>query len=141
FNSRGSTTSRPFVESLLRTCDVLCLQEHWLHETAFQTLRFPGFAYVAKSSVDTSQRAPCDRGRNSGGVAIIHREGLARSVCSVSVASDRIIGVECVFADYTITIFCVYFPTSARHASDNDVFASCLGALLATIESASGHSR
>ena len=64
------------LELLKKNADVICLQEHWLYPDELHRLHMDGYACVAKSGMNCSEKILPHRGRPYGGVAILVKKCL-----------------------------------------------------------------
>lgn len=111
----------------------MALQETWLlpHDVSILGTIDQDFAYTGKSAVDTS--AGMLRGRPYGGLAILWRKSVFRSVSIIDCVSARISAIQVVLEDRQFLVFSIYMPTdSAENLAE---FTGCLSEISAVIDS------
>ena len=131
YNVRGFYSSRGALSSLLNSCDILLVQEHWLNNdnlSALGTLHNE-FTSVGVSAMDSTQGILT--GRPFGGVGIIWRKNLHGISPILIDCESRVVGIRMKMADRPdLVIFNVYMPTQN---SDSDEFQRILGVLQVAI--------
>lgn len=132
FNCSGVKRCIDGVRELCQTADILALQETWLwpHDILFLGSIHEDFGYTGKSGVDTSRGIV--RGRPYGGVAILWRKKLFRSVSVVECMSVRITGIKVVLEDRRLLVFSIYMPTGRENNLAE--FTDCLSEVRAVMD-------
>ncbi len=110
-NCEGFTRNSVYVNDLLNRDipAILCIQETWLlHEQADRIRSLhTDYLSIAKSGVETS--AHILTGRPYGGVAIMYRKGISRSVTQLTIDSNRVCAIHVRGADNVdILVLCIY---------------------------------
>ena len=108
YNSNGLGAGRAaFIQSLIDTNDFVLLQEHWLHESSFDTFKskLNGCCMHAISGMNESELLT---GRPFGGCAILWKDTLqicvkpiiteSNRVCAVSVETNHVYFILCLYA-------------------------------------------
>ena len=132
WNSRGLSASIPYLRTLLKACDILCLSEHWLFENNLYKLSDIALDinYVARSSKKSSAEAFGLR-RGQGGVAIIWKKAMASVTPIDCIQHERICGVRLQnTCGQIVNILSVYLPA---RGCDGDL-DECLDELGSIIE-------
>ena len=105
------------------TCEIICLQEHWLYNFEQSTLddfcSENNFDSYIKSTDDSDPISPLQRPRGKGGVAIQWRENISKNIQKIPDGSNRICGVTCNTEKGPITIINVYMPCRGLKLSDD----------------------
>ena len=119
WNTRGLSASIPYLRTLCRTNEVVCINEHWLHQNRLSRLGdiSPDFNYFGRSSIySASDRYGYYKGQ--GGVAILWSNNLHSVTPLPQIQHDRIcaIRLQCT-NDAVFNIFSVYLP--ARGCADD----------------------
>ncbi|KAJ2937404.1 hypothetical protein O0L34_g19090 [Tuta absoluta] len=133
FNCKSLKRSMECIKTLSQRADVLCLQETWLfsHDIPLLGCISDDFGYTGTSAMDTS--AGPVRGRPYGGVAILWRKSVFRSVSLIKCESARLVAIKAEVNDnHSIVIMSVYMPVN--HVDNLAEFTSCLGEMYAVIE-------
>lgn len=132
FNCKSLKRSIESVRYLCKTADIVALQETWLlpHDLSILGSIHDQFDYTGKSAVDTS--AGILTGRPFGGVAVLWRKGIFKSVSVVECSSTRISAIKACLEDRAILVFSVYMPIDS--AENLFEFTECLSELSAVID-------
>ena len=119
WNCRGLSASIPFLRTLLKENDVVCVSEHWLHNNCLSQLDEVSldFQNFGKSSRVSSEESFGLRS-GQGGVAIFWRNSLRGVTAIRTIDHDRICGIrmECEEGS-VIVILSVYMPASGSRDS------------------------
>ena len=110
FNCRGfNKFKQQYIKSLLRTIDILLIQEHWLSDAQMDLLGSidKDTQFWGVSGFDNSQVLS---GRPYGGCAILWRSALLINVDPVVVDCRRICGVRICSDNWKIILINVYMP-------------------------------
>ena len=110
YNCRGyNAVKRNYVNNLLSTADILCLQEHWLSESQLSILGTinDNFTYAGVSGFDSSKIL---QGRPYGGCAIMWRCALSVRVDIMPTSSRRVFAIRISNNDWQLLLLCVYMP-------------------------------
>lgn len=133
FNCKSLKRSVECIKNWCKYVDIIALQETWLlpHEISILGHLDLGFSYVGKSAVDTSLGIL--RGRPYGGVALLWRKSLFKSVTTLPCASDRIVAIKATTCDgRDLLLFSVYMPTNS--VDNLNEFCECLSETAAIVE-------
>ena len=110
YNCRGLNDSKKiYLLSLLKACDVLFLQEHWLTDGQIQDLNSVSddhFAYGV-SGFDNKEVL---HGRPYGGCAILWRRNLNARISYIDSGSRRVCAVRCSFDFGSLLLINAYMP-------------------------------
>ena len=146
YNCRGLKSNIELVRNLCDRCDILLLQEHWLTVQELGLLNNIHVDFNGKGTapVDLSTFAMDQHtGRPYGGVAILWRKMLEKSVELLDFDDDRIYGLNLStrsILDNCVVKACiinVYMPYDCR--DNNEIFVDYIGRLEACVnESTSG---
>ena len=132
WNSRGLAAAVPFLRALCKQNDVVCINEHWLHQNRLSKLGdiAEDIDYFGRASRHApSDNYGCHKGQ--GGVAILWKKKFKSITPMRQLNHDRICAVRLQCDNNSIiNIFCVYLP--ARGCVDN--FEATLDELGAFIE-------
>ena len=131
-NIENFHTNKLYLKELMDTCEIICLQEHWLYNFEQSTLddfcAENNFDSYIKSTDDSDPISPLQRPRGKGGVAILWRENIPKNIQKIPDGSNRICGVTCNTEKGPITIINVYIPCRGLKLSD-DLFCETLDEL------------
>ena len=102
-------------------CDILCVQEHWLHdfecENFFET-NFPGVKYHYKCA---ESDISFQRTVNKHGVAILWKQELNPYITKLQDGNDRIIGIKLQNKQNQYCIINVYGPTQGKSGASLEI--------------------
>ncbi|CAH2093497.1 unnamed protein product [Euphydryas editha] len=132
FNCKSVKRSVEAVKFLCQSADILALQETWLlpHDIPYLGQIHDDFEYIGKSAVDLT--AGIFRGRPYGGVAILWRKRVFKSVTVIDCVSPRLSAIKVSLENKFIIVFSVYMPTDS---SENLLeFTECLSEISAIVE-------
>ena len=95
-NVDGTYSNEAYIKELLKTCDLLCIQEHWLYDFENQYLKQidPQFTCSAKSVDMYDPIPPIARKKGHGGTAILYRKELANNIEELPEGSERTVVVK-----------------------------------------------
>ena len=128
FNCRGAMSSCLYIQELLESSDILCLQEHHLlyENVNFLSTLDNDYLCFARCDSRVSTNGTIIR---QGGIAILWKTSLSHVITPLSELGDnRIQGIRiCEPGKATIFLFNVYLP-SANHVYSN--YESCLHDLI-----------
>ena len=134
WNSRGLTTSVPYIRELIQNFDVVLICEHWLHECRqnFVTEISDSLNYVIRSSkYSSSDNFGYKRGQ--GGVMILWDKSLTRISPINEIIHDRICGVRLQNENGAVfNIFNVYLPAQGSP----DILSVAIDELSAILDNA-----
>ena len=97
FNIEGAKANHAIIGAALKTHDILCIQEHWLHkyEQSTKVNLFPEWNYDGRSHDEYVQEATIEHthrpGTGRGGVATLGNKDLDHMVSKSTVGNERII--------------------------------------------------
>ena len=111
-NCEGVVRSTDYIKSFIdeTSCDILCLQELWLHENDLVKLGNinSNYMYTGVFGMSSSQIL---RGRPYGGTAILFKKSLAQYVTRINCKNKRVSGVKiCMNNNFTCLLLSVYMP-------------------------------
>ena len=140
YNCRGLNIYRDInsvknftVKALSEFSDIICLQETWLYHQDLKQLNgfLPGYYGTGESTSDASQ-GPL-RGHASGGVAILWKKNLSKSIKPLNLGLDWLCGISLEIDDAIFYVLCIYMPCQSMHNLE-EFLAKC-GTLISVIES------
>lgn len=118
------------LERELNNIDILCIQEHWLHEHNLHILQdaSPNHHVISKSSENLTNLNIIHGGRGKGGVAIYLRKSIISDFKRITCQSSRILAVEITFLQTLKRMLLIncYLP-SGTNSSDLAEYQICLG--------------
>lgn len=118
------------LERELNNIDILCIQEHWLHEHNIHILQdaSPNHHVISKSSENLTNLNIIHGGRGKGGVAIYLRKSIISDFKRITCQSSRILAVEITFLQTLKRMLLIncYLP-SGTNSSDLAEYQICLG--------------
>ena len=108
FNCQSFESNLEIICEIVRSCDVLLLQETFLTEDFSNNLKKLGdeFEFIATPA---TRNPLCFTGRASGGLAIVYKKIYSRFI-QPFFQSDRIMGIYFKFADMNYLLLNVYLP-------------------------------
>ena len=124
FNIENFYTNKLYLETLLKTCRIVALQEHWLyHFEQKELVKFcnkRGFNVALKSVDDADPLSPQCMPRDRGGVAVIWRKDIDSMVSVVMDGGDRLQGLLIHTSGGDLCIINTYMHCrGSRDAEDN----------------------
>ena len=121
YNCRGWKSGSNYVQSLLQSCDICLIQEHWLLRENLDCLIISDdFLSVGVSGMDSSILLS---GRPFGGCGILYRKSLSSVVRRLFTDSKRLCAISIPFV---ILLICVYLPTDNSTAASHSAFSESL---------------
>ncbi|CAH2090409.1 unnamed protein product [Euphydryas editha] len=113
FNCKSVKRSVEAVKFLCQSADILALQETWLlpYDIPYLGQIHDDFEYIGKSALDLT--AGIFRGRPYGGVAILWRKRVFKSVTVIDCVSPRLLAIKVSLENQFIIVFSVYMPTDS----------------------------
>ena len=135
WNMRGFASSIPYLHTICRDNDIVCVTEHWLHQNRLNKLG--DVSHDNNHFGRASRHAPGDSYgyyKGQGGVAIFWKCNLRSVTLLFQILHDKICAVRLQTENHSIiNIFCVYLP--ARGCADNlEITLDELGAILENTE-------
>ena len=128
YDCRGVMSAVKYIDRLLSTCDILCLQEHHLTKESRNFLKTVHKNFNADTVIDADCFTSTVRIRK-GGVATLWRKNIDYAITKLDIPThcDRFIGI-CVNYPNQLPIFIinVYFPASS---CDISMYIDCLNML------------
>lgn len=124
YNCRGFSISKvPCIVNILKTCNVILLQETWLLSSQFNVfdMYFPDCTSYSISSVDNTQLL---HGRPYGGCTILMKS--CYKVIPIDLQSKRICAVQLYLNNCILYLFNIYMPCDTRNTEDDYIFNSVL---------------
>jgi hypothetical protein len=116
FNVDNIKSNAHYVNELLKTCDILCLQEHWLYcfEKPLLQHIVPDYKVTVKCSDEEDPIPPSHKpGRGHAGVAVIWNSDVNKYVFPLLTGSERLIALEiknCNMLSKPIIVINTYMP-------------------------------
>ena len=130
YNCRGWKSGSNYVQSLLQSCDICLIQEHWLlRENLDSLIISDDFLSVGVSGMDSSILLS---GRPFGGCGILYRKSLSPVVHRIFTDSKRLCAISitlnnsCDNSPFVILLICVYLPTDYSTAASHSAFSESL---------------
>ena len=119
-----------YVQSLLQSCDICLIQEHWLlRENLDSLIISDDFLSVGVSGMDSSILLS---GRPFGDCGILYRKSLSsvvrriftdsKCLCAISITLNN----SCDNSPFVILLICVYLPTDYSTAASHSAFSESL---------------
>ena len=98
---------------MLKKCDILCIQEHWLLSFEGKELgeMFPEHNFRIKCIDDHEPAFPKMRGRGSAGTAILWKQHLDHIIEPLSDGSDRLLAIKIYASNHPTLLLNTYMPT------------------------------
>ena len=129
FNVKNIETNEVYLRELLKTCDILAIQEHWLFSFQLGSIEtnFVSHHAYSKAVDDNDPLPPNKKPRGYGGVSILFRKNMDLKVKKLIHGENRMVVIE-VQSSPPICICNVYMPcrNSKGNAKNDDNFQSCL---------------
>ena len=118
-NVNGLCSSKPYIDKLLSSYDIVGISEHWLSGPELYKLDnlAQSHSVVYKCHNDL-QYAPPERGRGYGGVALYCNKNLTAAPL-VNIQSDKICGIKIKCNDEYFCVLNVYLPHTRGNASSH----------------------
>ena len=113
WNSRGLSSSLPYLHTLLENNDFVCLSEHWLHSNRLNVLNniSNDFHVIARASKH-ADASVYGYSRGQGGVALFWKKSIQGVSPITNLVHDRVCGVRYQSPSGDIfRIFSVYMPS------------------------------
>ena len=118
------------MKSLLQSCDICLIQEHWLFRENLDSLLISNdFRSVGVSGMDSSQLLS---GRPFGGCCILYRKALSTAVRRIFSHSKRFCAISITFnstsvkSSFVVLLVCVYLPTDYCNTTSQSAFSESL---------------
>ena len=121
FNVKNIETNSVYINWLLKSCDILAIQEHWLFNFQLQEIEkmFSSHSSYSKAVDDENPLPPTQKPRGYGGVAILYSKSMNFTVKQLPVGGNRILAVE-VQSSPPLCICCAYMPCRNSKGSIDD---------------------
>ena len=119
YNCRGlNDLKKHYVKTLLKDCDILFIQEHWLSTGSIKAMHseFPDHNVFAKTGMTENTLLA---GRPYGGTAIIIRKTLSCTSVLLQCDSKRICPVMSDFTEFKILFLSLYMPCDSANTIDD----------------------
>ena len=121
FNVKNIETNKQYLLKLIRTSDIVCLQETWLFNFQLKTLsklhkNFEGFG---KAVDDDDPLPPVQKPRGYGGVATLYRNNIDLKTRRCLDGGSRVVVTE-VLSDPPLCILNVYMPS--RNTGNSETY-------------------
>ena len=111
-----------YISDVFKKCDILMLQEHWLHEENFESA-FSSLDNNISVCMQGKSAMPSNvvlNGRPHGGCVILWRSNLKYSIIPIDTISVRLNCIKInVCENYSILLFNVYMPCDDRSSHGN----------------------
>ena len=133
WNMRGFSSAVPYLRSLCKISDIICISEHWLHENRLGQFEEVSekFLYCARSSKYASAENYGTK-RGQGGVAILWSKDLGGVSQISDIKHDRMCGLRVqTNRNLIINIISVYLPAQGSPES----YTACIDDLCEFVES------
>jgi len=138
YNCHGyNATKMPYISRLLRQCEFLFIQEHWLADSQLHTLNNICSTHTSHASSGFNNDDIIS-GRPYGGCAILWRADLHAEVHFVATNNKRISSMRVYSDAYKLLLVNVYMPYESDAAAA-DEFSSVLADLIAIIDQYDDH--
>ena len=128
WNVSGVKCNLNFLRTCLSSCDILCLQEHWLFLDSLAFLDSVNTNYKSwgRSSFELNIDSISRRGK--GGVAFLWKKGIDNSITMLTdLGNDRIIVLRVQLSkNQNIFIVNVYLPPSTEAVVIYQTYVDCL---------------
>lgn len=125
-NTNGTSLDRlKYINKAMETCDILCVQEHWLHNDQISNLT----KHVENSNVHgISGMDSCNilKGRPYGGCAIMWRNNFQCSVTPLNLNSKRVCGIKFELKNSKYLVYCVYMPMDGQNEEEYREVLECI---------------
>ena len=110
----GIKSNRVYVEELLKSNQIIALQEHWLYNFEKQTLHdlFPDYNNYCKCSDDLSPIPPKVRPKGVAGVAFLWNQDLNENITPLPDGSDRVIAIHIQAGCTSAVLINTYMPAN-----------------------------
>ncbi|CAC5367358.1 unnamed protein product [Mytilus coruscus] len=131
-NIEGITSNSAFAYFLNSNFDIICIQEHWLHD--FQAHNFDIFFLKKKRPLcvvlilTNRSSVLINLPRGTGCVGIAWSPSITRKVTKIDEGNERIIGIL-INSDPKICVVCVYLPTNNTYVNSIVDYGECLDIL------------
>jgi len=110
YNSRGMNVVKiEYLKSLLSTCDLLFLQEHWFCDAQVQSLSSINSDFLSCGVCGFDSQTVL-QGRPFGGCAILWRKELHADIRMIDTGSRRVCAISCTSESYKLLFINVYMP-------------------------------
>ncbi|VDI74346.1 Hypothetical predicted protein [Mytilus galloprovincialis] len=106
--------------NVLKRCDILVVQEHWLYSCAKHKLQEVNDTHVceAKSVDDDLDKEILVRNRRFGGTAVLWRKDIDRVVKFTSDGIDRIVVLTFNISNNPLCLIGIYIPSHNKHRDE-----------------------
>ena len=105
-------TNKVYIEQILKSTDILCIQEHWLFSFELGLLNSvsPTHRCHSKAVDDNDPVSPAGPPRGYGGVGIFYRNNWSLNVVELPDGGNRVCVIE-VQAENPLLVICAYLPS------------------------------
>jgi endonuclease/exonuclease/phosphatase family metal-dependent hydrolase len=121
-NVENFQSNTMYVSQLLKSCDILCVQEHWLYnyQVGIMAESIDDIIVAAKCVDDDDNITPLQRPRGKGGVAILWKSRINHLVTVIDDGGDRVQAILLETDTQRLCIVCVYMPCRGKlhHAAE-----------------------
>ncbi|CAG2236430.1 unnamed protein product [Mytilus edulis] len=119
-NVQNALSNQLYLVNVLKKCDILCVQEHWLYSCDKHKLQEVNDTHVceAKSVDDDLDTEILVRNRGYGGTAVFWRKDIDRAVKFTSDGNDRIVVLTFNISNNPLCLIGVYMPSHNRHGDE-----------------------
>ena len=110
WNARGLNASIPYLRSLFKSNDIICVTEHWLHQNRLSKLNeISEKMSVFGRSSKFSQGESFGFSKGQGGIALLWKDSFKSVFPLCQIDHDTICGIHIQTGNAsTLNIFCVY---------------------------------
>ena len=131
YNCQSFNSKKVILDSLLNSCDLLCLQETFINDENSLNLDTLDESFIS-SYVPAWRNSEFSRGRCCGGLAIFWRKSYNVNIFPIQF-SNRIMGVKLIINNVTYIVLNVYFCCDYGNSDSLIEFQSILADLSDTI--------
>lgn len=119
YNIHGyNSTKYDYIGTLLKQCDILMIQEHWLNNS--QLDRFSNlFQYYSVHGVSAIDTSTLLQGRPHGGCCIIYNNYLTSCIKIIPTVSNRLCCLSLSLNSIVMYMFCVYMPCNVNNNTES----------------------
>ena len=119
-NVEGAKSNALYIYELLKKCEIICIQEHWLHNFEVDDLisKFPDHKALVKCEDDDDPVPPMMRRRAHAGTAILWCNELDNMIEPVLGGSDRVAAIVINTEPEQTILVNTYMPTEGAASAD-----------------------
>ncbi|CAC5403356.1 unnamed protein product [Mytilus coruscus] len=119
-NVQNALSNQLYLVNVLKKCDILFVQEHWLYSCDKHKLQGVNDTHIceAKSVDDDLDTKIFVRNRGFGGTAVFWRKDIDRVVRFTSDGNDRIVVLTSNISNNPLCLIGVYMPSHNKHGDE-----------------------